>query len=152
MRLKFYKRTKTKFSSKFNFLFSSPNNFTNHANQTEPTLPPSNTTTTSTDPELPFVSRPQSSPFDNSFTPFSTTNNADCCYYDNFESGSASSSLFSSSSPSTNKHIGSLWPSVHQQQQLTHHSNLKKRGKEYNGGVEVDEESPMLEEVVAPSK
>lgn len=33
----------------------------------------------------------------------------------------------------------------------TPNQTIKKKGKEYNG-VEVDEESPMLEEVVAPSK
>lgn len=64
-------------------------------------------------------------------------------------------SLFSSSSSSaidtwTSNKTKTPPPTTITQKQTN--LTIKKKGKEYNGGVDVDEESPMLEEVVAPSK
>lgn len=101
MNLKFYKRTKTKFS-KFNLLFSQPNFVIN--------------STTS----------PLESPILLANLPASFTN------------------LF------TQKFNLKQQLKLKKNQKIV--KPLKKKGKEYNGGVDVDEESPMLEEVIAPSK
>lgn len=132
MKFKLYKRTKTKFSSKFNLLFSLSNS----------KITPTSSTTKKSSTTLLYPNLPPSS-FIPHYTPLSTAYNKN-----NNNTGENNNVDDDSASAKKNK----SYTRSHKNNKQNKIQNFKKKGKDYNGGSEVDEESPMLEEVVAPSK